>query len=342
MKSTEENQSDLKLTPEFASKGMRYFMKRLTDASMLARAVEENFQNQNDVEKAHVIAKVREGFDEALGLALRDSYALKHIVKSTKSSELFIHYFGDVLSSSQELPELLTQFEKDFAEPIDFDDDTSDSVYFRFAETVIILVKHLEKLCTTNPERFRTRARELPYWPMLVFRHKAANNHLFEKSADGQTPLAEAIELGKDCPINVSNRANYSLKTPINAFVWDLLEEIHRGRDWVKSVKSGEFQKDSSKQTDEELLIARAGMSQEEVTIYMIAYELPPLDKTTSSQWGDSVLMPLIRLLHPDLRNVSVFANLETGPNGKRYAPARKLILKALHNLAREPGAGWA
>jgi hypothetical protein len=266
---------------------------------------------------------------------------VRQLAKTTDSAELLLDVVADVLYGADDLPALLRLSER-FAEPSDLDGSSSDTFYFHFAQTVVGLVKHLEELSTQYPERFRLLARELPYWPMLVFRHKAANNHLFEKSADGQKPLADLLELGSDCPINVSNRANYSLKTPINAFLWTVLSDLHWGRGWVRSIMSKECQRDSARQTDVELLSTRTGIPLSEAELHFQAFQLPPLDKTTSNRWIDGILMPWVRLKYPDLRDVPAFSKVNVGPTGRRYAAARKLLLKALTNLARETGSGWA
>jgi hypothetical protein len=246
----------------------------------------------------------------------------------------------EALHGAADLPELL-QRSNYFEDVTHLDPVTSDTVYFQFAEMVVRLVKNLEELCTEHPELFRPLARELPYWPMLVFRHKAANNHLFRKSADGEKPLADALDLGSDCPINVSNRANYSLKTPVNSFLWSILADLHWGRDWVRSIREKRSGRERPAQSEIALMSERTGISREEAKIHFVASDLPPLDKSTSDQWVDQVIMPWIRLRHTDLRSVAAFRSTDVGPHGRRYAPARKVILRALCNLARPSGTGW-
>lgn len=330
----------VRLTPELVADCVHFGIDRFIRASSTVQQLRQELPA--DDARQPLLSKVREGFDEKLAIALRDAMFVRRLAKTTDSLEMLVSTVGDALSGADDLPELLKIFEQRFAEPIDLASNSSDTFYFHFAETVIRLVQHLEELCTSHPERFRLLARELPYWPMLVFRHKAANNHLFEKSADGQTPLAELIDLGSDCPINVSNRANYSLKTPINQFLWDILRELHWGRSWVRSIRSGKLQRDCPEQTDLELLSERGHISREEAAIHFRAFALPPLDKETSPQWTDDVVMPWIKLKHLDLRQLTVFAKLKIGPHGRRYAVVRKAVLRALSNITREHGAGWA
>lgn len=327
------------LTPEGVADCVHYGFEILTDTSLRLQAIAERFPIDD---ARHVgFQRARDEMDDRIAYAARNTMMLRHLAKTTNSAELLISVAGDALHSADDLPELLQRCDQ-FAEPSDLDGSTSDSFYFHFAETVVSLVKHLEELSTKYPERFRLLARELPYWPMLVFRHKAANNHLFDKSADGQKPLADLLDLGSDCPINVSNRANYSLKTPINAFLWNILSQLHWGRGWVRSIRCGRIVRATPGQTDMELMCERARISCDEAAIHFKAFDLPPLDKSTCGQWTEDVLMPWIRLKCLDLREEPVFASTPVGPNGRSFAGARKLVARALKNLAREPGAGWA
>lgn len=336
---TPQGRSKTRLTPELVADGVRLGIRRFLEASSLVQAVRD--QLPADDCRQPLLRKVREQFDEQLAIAVRDLCRMRSLAKTTDSVEMLFEAVGEALAGADDLPELLKLAER-FAEPSDLDGSSSDNFFFHFAETVVRLTEHLEELCTKYPERFRLVAGELPYWPMLVFRHKAANNHLFEKSADGHKPLAELIQLGSDCPINVSNRANYSLKTPINEFLWSVLHELHSGRLWVRDIVSGKVRRDTPAQTDVQLLAARSHISADEAVLHFRAFALPPLDKRTFQEWVNEVIMPWVRLKYPDLRQVSLFSNIEVGPTGRRYAAARKLLLRALKNLAREPGAGWA
>lgn len=327
-----------KLTPELVAECLRFGINRFVRASSTLQVLCDQLGVADP--RYAVLRKVRETMDDQFAIALRETVMVRHLAKTTDSVELLFDAVGDALSGADDLPELLRLSER-FAEPSDLDSSSPDTFYFHFAEMIVGLVKHLEKLCTLHPERFRLLARELPYWPMLVFKHKAANNHLFEKSADGERPLAEALELGRDCPINVSNRANYSLKTPINEFLWEVLAEFHRVRWWMKPLENGKGRRTSDERWIKEIA-EKTGITPDEVKIHLEACDLPPLDKETSSCWTDKAIMPWIRLRYPDLRILPAFRGTDTGPHGKRYAPARKAVLRGLHNLARERGAGWA
>ena len=76
----------------------------------------------------------------------------------------------------------------------------------------------------SNAELMQSTAEKLPYWPMLRFLNTAAN------SKKQFRRIAQELKLGSDCPINVSESANYSLETPINYFVWKCLrhfQDVH-------------------------------------------------------------------------------------------------------------------
>ncbi len=264
-----------KISSKTVADCLRFSLDWFITANLQLREYQKRLSPENPDFKA--IGELRKEMDDDFAKALRHLVRLETIAKSTESSELCIDVLSNCLDIHEHIPELLTHCESEVSNPADFEPNSSDTFYFRFAEMVIGLVQHLEKLCIEHPERFRLRAREIRYWPMLVFRHKAANNHLFEKSANGQLPLAEALELGADCPINISNHADYSLQTPINAFLWELLDEVRWGRDWVIAIKQNEIRKGSHNQSDIQLLAERASISEWEAQIYFDARGLPSL-----------------------------------------------------------------
>ena len=90
------------------------------------------------------------------------------------------------------------------------------------AETLTDLLSGDPEKVEANSNLMRSLSASLPYWPTLQFRHAAANNHF--------PRVADLLHLGKDCPINATEQANYSLQTPINRFVWRCLkhfDEVH-------------------------------------------------------------------------------------------------------------------
>ena len=63
-------------------------------------------------------------------------------------------------------------------------------------ETLTDLLAGEEAKVGANARFMRRYAASLPYWPMLQFRHTAANNHF--------PRVADLLELGKNCPINAT------------------------------------------------------------------------------------------------------------------------------------------
>jgi hypothetical protein len=246
------------------------------------------------------------------------------------------------------------------------------------ARLTVEMTETLTDLLAGEPEKVEANARlmrrltaRLPYWPMIQFRHAAANNHF--------PRLADLLELGKDCLINATEQANYSLQTPINRFVWHCLkhfDEVHwiiresldpKGKDqtWSEIVAAGEramhmfelvaagkVNINPEKRPDDPIEKAlepyvftdtdkhRFGMiHREEIPIYKDSFKLEPLTKSNAPQWADSAIMPYVRNRFPDLRTVEELHYLKgkVGRTGKRYAPVRKAVIQALQQLARKP-----
>ncbi len=186
-------------------------------------------------------------------------------------------------------------------------------------ETLDELICKDSKNAEGNAEKMSYSAAQLPYWPMLHFKHTAGNNHF--------PRVAERLRLGSSCYINVSETANYSLQTPINAFVWQCLREFQDFHQRIYWAQRHQESLDGA--------LANYGCSQEEIEIYRKSFQLPPLTKSNSLSWADTALMPYIRLKFPSLLDVPAFTGINTGPNGRRYAPARKAVIQALKSLAR-------
>ena len=222
-----------------------------------------------------------------------------------------------------------------------------------------------------NAHLMRRYAASLPYWPMLQFRHAAANNHF--------PRVADLLELGKNCPINTTEQANYSLQTPINRFVWGGLkhfDEVHwiirhaessnrQDQTWdeiraagenaervFELVAAGKCNINPEQQPDDPIekalepyVFAEADnhrfgiIHRDEIPIYKNSFKLDPLTKNNAPTWADTAIMPLVRRRFPDLRQVEELHYLKGkfGPAGKRYAPLRKAVIQALEQLARNP-----
>ncbi len=169
-----------------------------------------------------------------------------------------------------------------------------------------------KRVSETPAELLRTGARGLPYFPMLRFLNTAANaQEHFEQ-------IAEQLELGKECPINVSATANWSLQTPINYFVWKCLKHFQNVhwhiRDGFKGpgyghvggpAKTFEKAAEGIILTKVESPPARrsfmAGLiKREDIPIYKVSYELPPLTKSTAMLWANKAIVPYVVSKYPD------------------------------------------
>lgn len=191
--------------------------------------------------------------------------------------------------------------------------------------TAVEIVETLEAILSEESEEANrvaeivsSTAEELPYWPMLQFLHTTASN---------QFPrIAGKIGLGSKCPINVSESANYSLHTPINRYVWGVLSKFQTARriaGW--QMKKGESVKKAYQSyncTDEQRMI------------FIRSHPLPPLTKATAKQWADTAIMPFIKLTVLDLTKVRAFKNIDTGSKGQKFAPLRKVVIRALVSMA--------
>jgi hypothetical protein len=238
-------------------------------------------------------------------------------------------------------------------------------------ETLTDLLAGESAKVEANAQLMRRYAASLPYWPMLQFRHAAANNHF--------PRVADLLELGKNSLINATEQANYSLQTPINRFVWRCLkhfDEVHwiirhsessngQNQTWeemradsesaervLELVAAGKYNINPEKKPDdpvekalEPYVFAEADnhrfgiIHRGEIQIYKNSFKLDPLTKKNAQSWADIAIMPFVRCRFHDLREVDELQYLKgkVGPTGKRYAPVRKAVIQALEQLARNP-----
>jgi len=187
-------------------------------------------------------------------------------------------------------------------------------------------------------ELLKWKAEELPYWPVLYFRNTTANNHL--------PRLADRIGLSSKCYLNVSETANFSLRTPVNRFVWKCLrhfQEMHQiieagkrgGTAAEKTLELYVFCEVSPPQAHRRFV---AGMiHREEIPIYAESCRLPPLtkDRAVAKRWADVAIMPYVKIRFPDLRKVPELKGIKSGVSGQSYARLRKAIVQALEQVAR-------
>jgi hypothetical protein len=282
-------------------------------------------------EQRRILQEASEKADERFSIALdRPGSVLPLLAKTSQSTELLCNLVNNFLILGKAFPQLLERYEKVSGEDMA---EAPDGFVFRFAEVMVLLTQFLEVDCQKHPERYRHLAQDLPYWPALVFRHKAANNHLFAKSGSGTLPVADLIELGRDCPINISGTANYSLQTPINAYLWKILQAFqsgHRTVGWFRQ----EGRKTHRNETEQHFMVRVDLMSDAEAELYSKTFGIPSLRKSTAGIWADRAILPFILLTNQDMREIPVFSKINTGPSGRRYAPVKRAITKALGNLA--------
>jgi hypothetical protein len=158
--------------------------------------------------------------------------------------------------------------------------------------------------------------------------------------------LADRIGLGSKCYLNVSETANFSLRTPINRFVWKCLrhfQEMHQ------IIEAGKRENAAAEKTLEGYVFCEvsppqahrrfvAGMiHREEIPIYAESCRLPPLtkDRAVAKRWADVAIMPYVKIRFPDLRKVPELKGIKSGVSGQSYARLRKAIVQALEQVAR-------
>src|ERR1700731_1906761 len=217
------------------------------------------------------------------------------------------------------------------------------SVTVEMTETLMALLRAETKTAKQNAELMQGVSRELPYWPTLHFANTAANNYF--------PRVAELLELGKECPINVSGSANYSLETPINQFVWSCLrhfQQVHwhiryeesQGQAHDESLERLIFQEMTPPVAHKKFV---AGMiHREEIPIYKVSFRLPPLSKRVAQVWADKAIMPYLDAINTDYFNDPRFRTIQNRKRVKSRSTARaeirKDVIRALNSMAR-PGA---
>jgi hypothetical protein len=142
-------------------------------------------------------------------------------------------------------------------------------------------------------------------WPVMLCRH--------ETSAKPVATYLDKIKLGSECVINANGVqvAKYSLRTPINRFVWRELKNL-----WFSIECMSEIPE-----------IARINLD-----------ALPKLTKATAKIWADKALMPYICAAYPDFSEVpefsAILARPETRSRGQKRREIRKDVLRSLQSLA--------
>ena len=270
-----------------------------------------------------------EKFDETLALMARNLTTFIHIrADKTRSTELLGHVYGETLGNLERFASVWRRFIIS-----DQDANSSDSPGFGLLTALTEAVRQFERECEQRPQLFRYWAQEQPYLPMLVFRNKAAYRKRFAR-------LADTLELGRRCPINVSPRANYSLETPINAKVFAVLMDFLVARDWIAFARNGDPKSAWRKgATLADQLVEQAGLRLELQPVYFAACELPPLTKATAPRWADGYVMPYFDADKIDYLNAPEFQTIRRRKRVKSFGTARaevrKDVIRALRGMAR-------
>ncbi len=142
-------------------------------------------------------------------------------------------------------------------------------------------------------------------WPVMLCRH--------ETSAKPVAAYLDNIKLGSKCPINANGLqvAKYSLRTPINRFVWRELKGIR---------------------------FANGLMPLGPATAGIDLHSLPKLTKAMAKTWADKLLMPYITATHENFSDVpelsAIISRACAKTRGQQRREIRKDVIRALRSLA--------
>jgi hypothetical protein len=179
-------------------------------------------------------------------------------------------------------------------------------------EAIKKLVRHghemteaIEEIAEKNAVVLMPWARGRADWPVMICRH--------ETSAKPVAAYLDKISLGSACAINADGTrvAKYSLRTPINRFVWRKLKGLRFSIELMSDVPG----------------IARIDLA-----------SLPKLTKATAKLWADKALVPYICAMYADFSQVPEFSGILARPGvrtrGQQRREIRKDVIRALQSLA--------
>jgi hypothetical protein len=167
------------------------------------------------------------------------------------------------------------------------------------------MVEAIEEIAERLPESLIRLAARRADWPVMISRH--------ETSAKPVAAYLDKIKLGVECVINADGThvAKYSLRTPINRFVWNKLKRLPHSIAMFSDVPE------------------IAGIHLE---------SLPKLTKATAKIWADKVLLPYISVIHEDFSKVPEFSGILARPGvrtrGQQRREIRKDVIRSLQSLA--------
>jgi hypothetical protein len=166
-------------------------------------------------------------------------------------------------------------------------------------------VDALEEIAALDSETLTKMASRRADWPVMLCRHETSNKII--------STYLDSIGLGTSCTINADGQrsAKYSLRTPINRFVW-------------RELKGLQF---SIKLMADSPRIAAIDLS-----------ALPKLTKVTAKTWADKALMPYITAMHENFSEVPEFSTMlarrGVKTRGQQRREIRKDVIRALYCLA--------
>jgi hypothetical protein len=244
--------------------------------------------------------------------------------RALESSNANLMGVACVCSDLYHLPDLLERLPES-----QWDDPTSaDCRGFIVLDDLARVIRFIERDALEHPERYRLWAQEQPALPMMVFRNVRAYKRRFEK-------IVHAVKLGERCPINSDRRANYDLSKPVNSLVFDALMEFMRVisfLNWVpRSDKDGPI-------TPERILRENAQVPTGQVQIFLDAYKLPALTKSSAYEWAYKAIIPYLETEHPDWLAVPALKPY-IKPKGGR-SKAKEVIAERLEGMARPNSSG--
>ncbi len=167
------------------------------------------------------------------------------------------------------------------------------------------MVEALEELAASNSETLQKLAARRADWPVMLCRHETSNKIV--------STYLDNIGLGTKCAINADGQrlAKYSLRTPINRFVWRELKRLQFSIKLMSDVPG----------------IAAIDLD-----------ALPKLTKANAKVWADSALMPYITAMYRNFSEVPEFSAILSRrgvkTRGQQRREIRKDVIRALQCLA--------
>jgi hypothetical protein len=167
------------------------------------------------------------------------------------------------------------------------------------------MVEVLEELAASNSETLQKMSARRADWPVMLCRHETSNKII--------STYLDNIGLGTKCAINADGQrlAKYSLRTPINRFVWRKLRGLQFSIELMSDVPG----------------IAAINLD-----------ALPKLTKANAKVWADKALMPYITAMYEDFSEVpefsAILARRGVKTRGQERREIRKDVIRALQCLA--------